>query len=82
MTETKLFQKCGEALFGTHWRVELGAALNVSERTVRRWVAGDFEIPDGAWQDLKRLLVERGKDLRDLAAAIKPPPKGTPAPPR
>jgi hypothetical protein len=70
MTEPKFFQKCGEALFGTHWRVELAAALNVSERTVRRWEKGLFEIPDGVWEDLKHLLGKRAKALLNLEARI------------
>lgn len=72
-TDKDHFQLCGEALFGTQWRADLATALNVSERTVRRWVAGDFEIPDGAWQDLKRLLAERGKHIRDLEKSISAP---------
>lgn len=69
-TDVRLFEACGEALFGSQWRAELGTALEVNERTIRRWAAGSNEIPDGAWADLKTLLKARGTVLRDLAKQI------------
>ena len=33
------FCAVGAAAFGHHWQVPLSAALNVTDRTVRRWAA-------------------------------------------
>ncbi len=52
----------GGALYGPSWQTPLSEALGVSDRTVRRWVAGN-PIPDGAWDDIARLCKRRGNDL-------------------
>ena len=62
--------KCGEALYGPRFQRELAEALNVNERTMRRWVAGDFDPPEGVKADLLRLLKERRADLTELINSI------------
>jgi hypothetical protein len=49
----------GEVLFGERWQAPLAGALGVSERTMRRWVAGTSPVPDGVWADIVDLIVER-----------------------
>jgi hypothetical protein len=51
MTSQQL-TKIGEALFGPAWRAALAEALGVAERTVRRWAAGQSDIPEGLGRDL------------------------------
>jgi len=53
----------GEALYGPNWQTPLSEALGVSDRTVRRWAAGDFAIPEGIWADIAALCKKRGADL-------------------
>jgi hypothetical protein len=77
-----MLAECGESLFGTKWRVDLGQALGVSERTVRRWAAGSSPVPDDVWTEIGALLFNRAKRLRDLANAIKQLPKPVPDQPR
>ena len=60
----------GEALYGPRFHSQLAAALNVNERTMRRWVAGDFEPPESLKADLLRLLKERRADLTGLINSI------------
>lgn len=55
-------RQVGEDLYGAHWPGQLAAALQVDERTMRRWVAG-APIPAGIWTDLGDLCVKRAKDL-------------------
>lgn len=55
----------GEALFGHAWRAPLADELDVSERTVRRWLAG-AQIPAGIWPELAEICRERGAVLADL----------------
>ena len=68
--DIRLFEACGDALYGSQWRAQLGTALEVNERTIRRWVAGSNEIPDGAWVDMKKLLKARAAMLRALAKDV------------
>lgn len=57
----------GEALYGPRFQRELAEALNVNERTMRRWVAGDTSPPESVLDDLKVLVRERIALLRGLA---------------
>lgn len=62
-----LLREAGEALYGaSSWRTEMARALNVSERTVRRWAAGDFQIPAGVWPELRELLKARSLVLANV----------------
>ena len=55
-----LLNRIGEALYGDRWQTQMSEALDVSDRTIRRWVAGDVKIPRGVWNDLfVRLDVRR-----------------------
>lgn len=61
-----LLREAGEALYGPRWQSDLARDLNVSDRTVRRWDAGQNEIPAGVWADLRGLLKARGLALASL----------------
>jgi DNA-binding XRE family transcriptional regulator len=61
----------GEALYGPRFQRELAEALGVNERTMRRWVAGDFEPPDSLMDDLLALLRERRARLGSLINSMK-----------
>jgi hypothetical protein len=60
----------GEALFGERWQSALARELDVADRTVRRWAAGDSPIPDGLASDLYSLLFERQGELIKAMQAI------------
>ena len=49
-------ETAGRALFGSAWQKPMAGALDVNERTVRRWHAGDSNVPSGVWPELKELL--------------------------
>jgi hypothetical protein len=53
-----LLTEVGLALFGPRWQSETGKALGVSDRTVRRWVAGD-PIPEENRPKLRRIIDSR-----------------------
>jgi len=71
----KLLKACGEALYGARWQTDLASGLagelQVSDRTMRRWVAGDSAIPAGLWIDLMRMMLERAATLDELAERCK-----------
>lgn len=70
---TSVLVECGEALYGPRWVTELARALDVNERTVRRWAAGTSPIPAGAYADLLRLTQERAALLDSLAGRLNKP---------
>jgi hypothetical protein len=67
---SRLLQRCGEALYGPRWQSELSRDLKVSDRTVRRWVAGSDDVPDGVYLELLGLCNERAAELDDLIAVL------------
>ena len=67
----RLFRAAGRALYGERWQSALAAILGVTDRTVRRWVAGDYEIPAGVVSDIQNLVVQRSEELADLATQLR-----------
>lgn len=70
-----LLADVGRALYGPFWHRELARALDVNERTVRRWEQGAAVT---AWDDLAMLVRARGLKLGDLLARIEQAKGGTP----
>lgn len=77
----RLLIECGEALYGPRWQTDLAADLGVSDRTVRRWVAGTSGIPVGVCTDLLRIVRDRAARLDALASKIHLAHIGSGAPP-
>lgn len=69
-TQHDLLAQCGEALWGTRWQSDFAEAIGVSDRTVRRWVAGE-RIPPGVFVDLMRITMERAAYLEGLAEGMR-----------
>ena len=59
----------GSALFGPRWQSEIGRALGVTDRTVRRWIAGDT-VPDEVGPKLVALIDKRIVELKRLRSRI------------
>lgn len=74
---SRLLQRCGEALYGPRWQSDIARDLHVTDRTVRRWLDGSNDVPDGVYLDLQRLLTERAAEIDDLIDALtkSTPPK-------
>jgi methylphosphotriester-DNA--protein-cysteine methyltransferase len=66
-----LLAECGEALYGSRWQTELARDLGVSDRTVRRWAAGEQPMSPSACADLLRLAQERASLLDSLAGRLR-----------
>lgn len=66
---SELLMRCGQALYGSHWQADLARDLEVSDRTVRRWVAGD-DVPEGVYLDLLQICSRRVSQIADLMAAL------------
>ena len=58
MTPTEL-RRLGERLYGDNWQTALARTLQVNPRTVRRWAAGDTEIPGPVEVAVRALVAAR-----------------------
>lgn len=61
-----LLRECGEALYGPQWQSALARDLQVADRTVRRWAAGDFGMPPGLGEELIELLLSRAEAIAEM----------------
>lgn len=64
-----LLIRTGHALYGERWQTPLAADLGVTDRTMRRWKAGD-PIPEGIRADLLAVVRARRDALAELAKAL------------
>jgi hypothetical protein len=48
--------KVGQALYGDNWRAPLAKALDVNERTVRRWADGEITLSEKIKPELIKLI--------------------------
>lgn len=58
--------RAGRALYGERWQSSIARDLHTSDRTVRRWAAGQNEIPWGVMAELRGLLMSRGAQIDAL----------------
>jgi hypothetical protein len=69
--KASLLRTVGEKLFGEHWQTNLSNALSVNERSLRRWLADQDEIPPGVWSDLLRIIETRWINIRELEYQVR-----------
>jgi hypothetical protein len=68
---SRLLAEAGEALYGPRWQSDLARALDVNDRTVRRWASGAVDMPSGVYLDLLRLTQERASALDGLGPRLR-----------
>lgn len=66
----QLLRRVGASLYGSRWQVALAGDLNVSDRTMRRWVSGEWPVPDRAWGELRQLVTARRTALGHVAVEL------------
>ena len=66
-----LLAECGDALYGHRFQRELAEALGVNERTMRRWIAGEFAIPSGVAALLVLLCSARRDELKAIEKKLR-----------
>jgi hypothetical protein len=64
-------RQLGELIYGNEWKSAMAADLGVAYRTVLRWYAGVFKIPDGVKDDLTAIAKRRVRELIERAAKLK-----------
>lgn len=68
--DASIIKRAGEALFGNQWQTPLAEALGVSDRTMRRWTAGDTPVPRGVLDDIERVARQRVADIYQFMAEL------------
>ena len=63
MTDGDLLRAVAAALHGPLWQNALARALDVNERTVRRWAADRLPVPAGVWARIQAMLERRTSTL-------------------
>jgi hypothetical protein len=53
----------GRAVYGERWQRSLASDLHVSDRTVRRWLAGEFPVPASVVRKLRKILADRMRTI-------------------
>lgn len=72
MTPLDALLLAGPALFGEWgWQRALARALDVDDRLVRRWIAGDREVPAWVPVRLLELARERSDAMRELVRTLR-----------
>lgn len=69
MTPSVFYAAC-LALWGSSWRVHAVDELHVSERTIRKWIAGDDQVNLGVRADLHDRLTRKLGEIEAIRAAI------------
>ena len=59
----------GQLLYGGRWQTETAEALGVTDRTMRRWVSGESNIPSPRKKELVMLLNNRLADIENFLEA-------------
>ena len=67
----ELLKLVGEFLHGEQWQAPLSHDIGVGERSMRRWVAGTDEIPNGIWREIGFRLESVQGDLEYLFGEVK-----------
>lgn len=60
----------GQTLYGPAWQSPLAEALGVTDRTIRRWAKGEYEIPEGIAKELANVCRTRSIELERLAEKL------------
>jgi hypothetical protein len=67
-----LLRRIGEAFHGPEWQNRLARQLDISDRTVRRWAAGEMAVPPGVAAELYEMIREQQGELQDVAREVQP----------
>ena len=61
----------GRALYGRLWVVQLAEELGINRRSVQRWAAGQYGVPDTVAEAIQALCVRRGGVLLEVAKELR-----------
>jgi hypothetical protein len=69
MTNRDRLIALGEALYGPRWKLPVSQDVGVDKRQILRWVADEYDVPDGVIGDLEAVARARIKSINAALAA-------------
>jgi hypothetical protein len=60
----------GRVLYGDRWQTSLALDLQVADRTMRRWLAGEMPVPGGVERELRAILIKRAKEIGEIVGYV------------
>jgi hypothetical protein len=70
MSPTELLAAAGAVMFGGQWKAGLARALDVTDRTINRWLGGSVVPRRGVFVDLLSALRERRDELTQVIGEV------------
>jgi len=67
----RLLARVGRAVYGKRWKSEMGRAVGVNLRTVRRWDSRETVIQPELWPRVLEHLDEREEGIKDMKAEVR-----------
>ena len=61
---------CGQALFGTRWHEPMSRRLGVTSKTIRRWLSGEYVVPNYILHRLVDVLFKSASTMREQSDRI------------
>lgn len=62
--------KVGEILWGSYWKRQVAAALDVTEFTINRWSVRGHPIPLQKWRALLKIASRRQQQIGEMVAQL------------
>jgi hypothetical protein len=69
MTPSTL-NRIGSALYGAFWQSRLADDVGVNSRTMRRWLSGEWPMPDTLKDELRQIILRRRQELLEALEAL------------
>ena len=66
----ELLRSAGEALYGASWRAPLARDLGVSDRTIQRWLRGEYHIPQAIRLEIHSICIKHSGQLEFIVEII------------
>lgn len=66
----KMLEQAGKLLFGQYWRMPFEDRFSVSNRTLRRMLKGEQNIPAGLVRDMEMALRDHANAVDEMLGAL------------
>jgi hypothetical protein len=71
MDDIEILIKAGKACYGVTWQTQLAHAVDVLPRQMRRYIAGEAQIPPQVWERIADILAARLAVLTTASEAVR-----------
>ena len=72
LMDAGLLRDVGEALYGSHWQIDLAREIGASDRSMRHWISGQRPMPSRFWVDIRALAERRKLEINAILLRLPP----------